>query len=220
MSPRIGPAGPLSRERIVACAIELADEDGLAAVTMRRVAERLGAGAMSLYRHVPDKVDLISAMVEQVTGDYSYPDPNGLGWRDRMHALARQDWSAFLNHPWMLPATATVTPPFGTASLTAMEWALSALDELHLTPEAAANAIMTINNYVQGSARVLLGDRQDEAGDDLGHAWQHRLRDRDLTDFPHLSRLIAHPLPAGERDWFSEGLDVILDGVSASRATP
>ncbi|WP_026819037.1 TetR/AcrR family transcriptional regulator [Arthrobacter castelli] len=215
MSPRVGATGPLSRERIVAAAIELADEDGLDAVTMRRVAERLGAGAMSLYRHVSDKDELIGAMVEQVTSEYSYPDPSRLSWREAMHALARQDWSAFLTHPWMLTATTTVTPPFGTASLAAMEWALSALDELKLTPDAAARAIMTINNYVQGSARVVLGDRHANAGDDPGRTWQHRLHDVDLRDFPHLSRLIAQPLPAGERDWFKDGLDVILDGVQA-----
>lgn len=215
MSPRVGPSGPLTRERIVNCAIAIADEEGLDAVTMRRVAEHLGAGAMSLYRHVSDKVELINAMVEQVTAEYSYPDPAGLGWRERIHVLARQDWSAFLAHPWMLTATTTVTPPFGTASLSAMEWALTALDDLRVTPDVAANAIMTINNYVQGSARVLLGDRQGEAGDDVGHAWQHRLRDLDLTDFPRLRELIDHPIPAGERDTFAQGLDVILDGIAA-----
>jgi AcrR family transcriptional regulator len=205
----------LSREKIVTTAIGVADEVGLEAMTMKRVAERLGAGAMSLYRHVADKDELIEAMVEQVTDDYVYPDRSGIGWRAAMHVLARQDWAAFLAHPWLLTATATVTPPFGAASLTAMEWALSALDELELPPHAAARAIMTINNYVQGSARVILGDKQAGAGDDPGRTWQQRLSDVDLDAFPRLSRLISHPLPAGERDWFSEGLDVILDGIQA-----
>ncbi|GAA3287693.1 TetR/AcrR family transcriptional regulator [Nesterenkonia halobia] len=215
MSPRVGPSGPLSRERIVTAAIEIADEAGLEAMTMKRVAARLGAGAMSLYRHVSDKDELIGAMVERITAEYSYPDQGALDWREAMHALARQDWAAFLAHPWMLTATATVTPPFGTASLAAMEWALSALEEVRLPPDAAARVVMTVNNYVQGSARVVLGDRQAEAGDDPGRTWQQRLHDVDLGDFPRLSRLIAHPLHAGDRDWFIEGLDVILDGVQA-----
>lgn len=215
MSPRVGPSGPLSRERIALSAIEIADKEGLDAVTMRRVAEQLGAGAMSLYRHVSDKDELVAAMVDLVTDEYAYPDRSGIGWRDSMHALARQDWAAFLAHPWLLAATATVTPPFGTASLAAMEWALSALEELGLPPHAAARAIMTINNYVQGSARVVLGNRRAEAGDDPGRNWQQRLSDVDLAAFPRLSRLISHPLPTGERDWFKEGLDVILDGIQA-----
>lgn len=215
MSPRVGPSGPLSRERIVAAAIEVANEAGLEAMTMKRVAARLGAGAMSLYRHVADKDELIGAMVEQVTGEYAYPDQDELDWREAMHVLARQDWAAFLAHPWMLTTTATVTPPFGTASLAAMEWALTALETTGLPPDAAARVVMTVNNYVQGSARVILGDRQVATVDDPGRTWQQRLHDVDLGDFPRLSRLITHPLPSGERDWFIEGLDVILDGVQA-----
>lgn len=218
MSPRVGPSGPLSREKIVTAAIELADEDGLEAMTMKRVAEQLSAGAMSLYRHVADKEELITAMVEQVTAEYRYPDQTGLNWREAMHALARQDWSAFLDHPWMLAATTTTSPPFGTASLADMEWALTALDELGLSPPVAGRAIMTINNYVQGSARVLLGGSQTEAGDDPGRNWQQRLADVDLEAFPRLNRLIGHPLPDGDRDWFADGLDVILDGIETDSA--
>src|SRR5699024_165218 len=140
-------------------AVEVADEGGLEAMTMKRVAARLGAGAMSLYRHVADKDELIQAMVDLVTGDYTYPVPEGLGWRQTMHVLARQDWDAFRDHPWMLTATATVAPPFGTASLAAMERALTALEELELAPLVAGRAVMTMNNYVQGSARVVLGEK-------------------------------------------------------------
>lgn len=213
MSPRVGPSGPLSRQKIVAAAIEVADEVGLDVMTMKRVAERLGAGVMSLYRHVADKDELIGAMVDQVTGEYAYPDQSGLGWREAMHTLARADWAAFLAHPWMLTATATVTPPFGTASLAAMEWALTALEELELPPHAAARAVMTINNYIQGSARVVLGDEQAETDDDPGRGWQQRLAGVDLAAFPRLGHLVRQPLPDGERDWFADGLDLILDGV-------
>ncbi|SFB07984.1 Tetracyclin repressor, C-terminal all-alpha domain [Amycolatopsis marina] len=184
---------------------------------MRRVAEHLQTGAASLYRHVSHRDELVTAMVEQVTGDYDYPDPAGLRWRECMHVLARQDLSAFLAHPWMLTATATVTPPFGTASLAAMEWALSALAQLRLPPHEAARAIMTINNYVQGTARVLLGDRQANAAEDPGRSWQQRLRDVDLRAFPFLRALISDSLPEGDRNWFEDGLDVILDGVEARR---
>ncbi|GAA4430612.1 TetR/AcrR family transcriptional regulator [Georgenia halophila] len=215
MSPRTGPSGPLSRERIVAAAIEIADENGLDAVSMRRVAQRLGAGAMSLYRHVADKDELVVAMVEQVNAGHVYPDAAEMTWRESMHTLARYDWSAYLAHPWMLTATATVTPPFGTASLAAMEWALTALEPLGLPQQEAARAVMTMNNYVQGSARVVLGARRPGADDDPGRSWQQRLGEVDLTEFPRLRQLIDQPLRDRERDWFDEGLDVILDGVQA-----
>lgn len=217
MSPRIGPSGPLSRDRIIAAAIELADEDGLDAVTMRRIAERLGAGAMSLYRHISDKDELVGAMVERVTADFSYPDRDGLDWRGCMHALAGQDRASFAAHPWMLVATATVTPPFGTASLAAMEWALTVLEDSGLRPEIAARAIMTINHYVQGSVQIALGDKAPGAGEDPGHAWRQRLEEVDISEFPRLSELIAAPGPTVDRDWFADGLDLILDGVDPNR---
>lgn len=219
MSPRVGPSGPLSSERIVSAAIELADEAGLEAVTIRRIAERLDAGAMSLYRHISDKEELVGAMVERVTADFSYPDRAGLDWRGCIHALAEQDRASFHAHPWMLVATATVTPPFGTASLAAMEWALVVLEDAGVPPEDAARAIMTINHYVQGSVRVALGDRSPDTGADPGHAWRTRLKDTDLSKFPRLSGLITGPGPAMGRDWFADGLDLILDGLDANRAS-
>ena len=220
MSPRVGRSGPLTRGRIVDAAINVADDAGLAAMTMKRVADKLETGPMSLYRHVADKDELVAAMVERVTGAYSYPELAGAGWREAMHALARQDWRAMLDHPWMLAATASVSPPFGTASLAAMEWALAALDELGLEPHAAARAVMTINNYVQGSARVMLGERYAETGDDPGRSWQQRLTSVDLDAYPKLARLIAQPIPESDRDWFAAGLDVILDGIEADKPHP
>lgn len=221
VSPRLGPSGRLSREKIVTAAIEVADEAGLDAMTMKRVAAHLSAGVMSLYRHVADKDELIEAMVEQVTGKHAYLDQSGLRWRDAMHALARQDWDTFLAHPWMLTATATVTPPFGSASLAAMERALTAFEELDLPPHSAARAVLTINNYVQGSARVVLGEKRavadDHSDDDPGRNWQRRLTGLDLEAFPRLRHLIDQPPPTGERDWFRDGLDVILDGVEFGR---
>lgn len=76
---------------------------------------------------------------------------------------------------------------------------------------------MTINNYVQGSARVVLGERYAETGDDPGRSWQQRLTSVDLDLYPRLARLIAQPIPEGGRDWFAAGLDVILDGIEAGR---
>ena len=153
-------------------------------------------------------------MVEHVTARYPYPDPAGMGWRSCMHTLAQQDWSALLTHPWMLTATESVTPPFGTASLAGMEWALAALAPLGLPPHEAARAVMTITTYVQGTARMLLGDRAPEAEDDPGANWQRRLGEVDLTAYPRLQALVREP-PVADRDWLRDGLDVILDGIAS-----
>ncbi|MBB4935529.1 AcrR family transcriptional regulator [Lipingzhangella halophila] len=219
MSRRPRTTDPLTRERIVAAAIEVADERGFEAVSMRRVAEHLGSGTMSLYRHIADKDELVFAMVDAVTGRYAYPDPDGMDWRERMHALARTDWHMFLDHPWMLAATSSVAPPFGTESFASMEWALEALEPVGLEPHAAAQVIMTVNNYIQGSVRVVLGGSDYGAEtDDPGVNWQRRLRAVDLERFPRLRWLVSLPLPETDRNWFADGLDVILDGVQNRRS--
>lgn len=213
MSRRPRHTDPLSRDRIVAAAIEVADRQGFEALSMRRVAEHLGSGTMSLYRHIADKDELIGAMVGQVTARYAYPDRTGMSWRECLHQLAKRDWQAFQDHPWMLAANASVTPAFGTESLASMEWALAALEPLNLSTHEAARAIMVINNYVQGSARIALGDRESAATDDLGHNWRTRLDDVDLAEFPRLADLIRRPPADAGGDWFVDGLDLILDGV-------
>lgn len=215
-------SAPLTRERIVTAAVGMADEQGFDAVSMRRVAVHLDAGAMSLYRHVADKGELVSAMVDRVTGEYSCAgtDPSGLDWRERIHLLARSDWRMFMEHPWMLTATTTLAPPFGTESLASMEWALEALSPLGLQPHEAARVIMTVTTYVQGSVRIVLGgpehsgdDGGTKGGDDPGLRWQARLRDRDMDRFPRLQELVRGYRPEPDRDWFADGIDMILDGV-------
>ncbi|APU16592.1 TetR/AcrR family transcriptional regulator [Actinoalloteichus fjordicus] len=214
----------LSRERIVAAAIEIADAEGLDAVSMRRIADQLGSGTMSLYRHVAGKDDLTVAMTDAVTSAYAYPAADGLDWRERMYVLARHDWNMYEAHPWLLFADMTATPPFGPAGLRAMEWALSALEPLGLPLEESARAIMTINKFLQGSARSELSERtggtRPEADPvDPGSRWQARLAGVDLTDHPRLRELAALQGVGAGRPWFDSGLELILDGIEArSRA--
>ncbi|MEV0730141.1 TetR/AcrR family transcriptional regulator [Polymorphospora sp. NPDC050346] len=210
----MGDGQALSRKRIVAAAIELADRDGLDAVSMRRVADHLGSGTMSLYRHVPNKDTLVVAMVDAVTGRYAYPDAEGLDWRERMRLLARHDWEMYLAHPWVLVAFSTVAPPFGPESLKAMEWALTALEPLDLPPEEAGQAIMTINNYLQGSARVAVTTEAGAATDGPGAMWQARLAGERLDTYPRLRRLVGSRFPPRGQTWFESGLDLILDGIA------
>ncbi|ASO21770.1 Tetracycline repressor protein [Actinoalloteichus hoggarensis] len=211
----------LSRGRIVAAAIEIADAEGLDAVSMRRIADHLGSGTMSLYRHVSGKDDLTVAMTDAVTSAYAYPDADGLDWRSRMHLLARHDWDMYEAHPWLLFADMTATPPFGPAGLRAMEWALAALEPLGLSLEESARAIMTVNKFLQGSARSELSERADagRADADPGSRWQERLTSVDLTDHPRLRELATLQRVGAGRSWFESGLELILDGIEArSRA--
>ena len=225
----------LSRERIVEVAIDLADREGLDSVSMRRIAKQLGAGAMSLYRHVADKEELLRGMIDTLHSRHAYPDPGDLGWRERMRLLARHDWDMYTAHPWLLTATATLAPPAGPHMLASMEWALTALEPLELTPEQAGRAIMAVTHHLQGSARLALGGEGDLDERSPGNAWRRRLGGEDLSSFPRVAALVGtapeaeegHPgvgsavsegaegLGSRGGDWVLSGLDMVLDGIAA-----
>ncbi|MGY2062468.1 TetR/AcrR family transcriptional regulator, partial [Nocardia gipuzkoensis] len=93
----------LTRTAIVDTAIALADEAGLDALSMRRIAERMGVGAMSLYRHVPNKDSLLAEMTDEVARRNPYPEPESAWtWRDRVRIAGEIDWRLYQEHPWVL----------------------------------------------------------------------------------------------------------------------
>lgn len=214
--PGVGVAGKaLSRERIVEAAIGIADAEGLDAVSMRRVAGRLGSGTMSLYRHVFDKEELLREMLDALHARYSYPGADGLDWRERMRLLALHDWRMYTAHPWLLTATATLAPPAGPHMLAAMEWALDALAPLGLTPRQGGRAVMALTHYLQGSARIALGGSE---ADDPGEAWRRRLGGDDLSAYPRVAALVGSSpddAETSDEQWVLPGLEMILDGIAA-----
>src|SRR3954469_17998015 len=90
---------PLSRNRVLKAAVELADEAGFDGVSMRRLAQQLGVVPMALYKHVTDKDELLDGMVDVVIGEFTPPDP-GLGWKDAVRQRLLSARQAVLRHPW------------------------------------------------------------------------------------------------------------------------
>ena len=93
------PRAPLSRERILRAAIDLADEDGIEALTMRRLGRRLGVEAMSLYNHVADKDDIIDGMVELIATEFEVP-AGARDWKSSIRGSAISVHEVLLRHPW------------------------------------------------------------------------------------------------------------------------
>ena len=134
---RPGPRAGIDVDRIVAAAVALADAEGLAAVSMRQVAARLGVGAMTLYTHVPGKGELVDLMLDHVLGelytdapDVSTDEPQA--WRERLTAVAQANWDLYVRHPWALHV-ATGRPPLGPNLLAKYERELRAVDGLGLS---------------------------------------------------------------------------------------
>jgi AcrR family transcriptional regulator len=163
-----GPKPALTVDRIVAAAIDVADADGLAALSMRRVAERLGVGTMSLYTYVPAKAELIDAMFDTVCGEASAPWADT--WRERLELIARANLGMYRRHPWMLAVMANSRPPLGPNSIANYDRDLRAVDGIGLSDLEMDSVVAMLGVYVQGAARTAIeaaGSERDTGVSDL-----------------------------------------------------
>jgi DNA-binding transcriptional regulator YhcF (GntR family) len=145
---------PLGRASLVRAAVGLADAEGLAALSMRRLAAAVGVGPMALYRHVPDKDELLRLMADAALGAQELPEPGPLAWRPRLELAARAQWRAYRLHPWLAPIllNSLVRPPIVTAGLRLVDWSLRALSGTGLPRRAKLQVVMTLNGWVGGLA--------------------------------------------------------------------
>jgi DNA-binding transcriptional regulator YhcF (GntR family) len=145
---------PLGRASLVRAAVTLADAEGLAALSMRRLAAAVGVGPMALYRHVPDKDELLRLMADAALGAQELPEPGPLAWRPRLELAARAQWRAYRLHPWLAPIllNSLVRPPIVTAGLRLVDWSLRALSGTGLPRRAKLQVVMTLNGWVGGLA--------------------------------------------------------------------
>ncbi|MFF3227942.1 TetR/AcrR family transcriptional regulator C-terminal domain-containing protein [Nocardia suismassiliense] len=157
-TPQAAPAREHSRdaeltaELVVRAGTAIADAEGLAALSMRRVATELGVPTMSLYRHVGSKDRLVLLMADAAFGEAEFPDPAPAGWRERLELLARLQWAMYHRHPWVVAAI-WVNQPDPTPKLLAhTEWAVRAFDDLGLGPDAVIYAHVSLYSYVRGIA--------------------------------------------------------------------
>lgn len=148
-----GPKQGLTVERIVRAGIEIADAEGLAAVSMRRVADRLGVGTMSLYTYVPSKAELVDVMFDRAIGSAARREVEG-GWREKLTAVARSAWDLYQRHPWLLQVMATSRPPLGPNSIADYDHQLRAVDGIGLTELEMDSVVSMVGVYVQGTARA------------------------------------------------------------------
>lgn len=202
----------LSRERIVAAAIALVEAEGLNALSMARLAERIGCGTMSLYRHVANKDELLTFMLS--TAPDPPPTTDTSDWRGALEDWAAGLWDVYHRHPWVLQ-TASAGPPADPGQLAWLDAGLAALGGTRLAERDKLSAVMAILHYVRGAAALDI----EAAGVD-GPEYPALLRRLlDVDRFPAL----AAALDAGVFDDadddhladFHSGLAQLLDGIAA-----
>jgi AcrR family transcriptional regulator len=196
---------PLTVETIVGAAVRISEADGLAAVSMRRVAAELGVAAMSLYRHVPNKDALLELMVDRVLAELPHPDPRGR-WRDEMMSF----WTAFhdllLEHPAVAHVLLDV-PAAGDELAARGEEVLATLVGGGLDDASAAEALISLTWYTVGGALYAIG-RSDPKHIDLGT----RLSRLNAERFPSVSRAARYLSADTTREYFVSGLSHLLRG--------
>jgi AcrR family transcriptional regulator len=194
-----GPPGRarLSRERVLRAAVALADAGGLESLTMRRLGEDLGVEAMSLYKHVANKDDLLDGMVDLVFAEIELPSGDAV-WRTSMRDRAVSARTALMRHPWATALMQARTAP-GPATLRHHDTVIGTLRRAGFSVELTAHAFSVLDAYI------------------YGFAMQQRSLPFDPGQFPHLAELtVQHILQPGY-DYgaeFEYGLDLILDGLA------
>lgn len=205
--PRGGP--PLSLDRIVATSVELLDAHGIDGLTMRRLADRLGAGAMSLYWHVDNKDEVFDLALDSVLG-YAPQAIESESWRAEIVSML-EDWrAAMLRHPWsaaLLPRRALGPNMLGRLELLSRTLSSAGVADADLNA-----AIWSLWNYVMG-ATITRGNFE-RSDDDMAAAQQRLALPGERYPTIERSRLLL------DNDWdgaFRKGLDFLLDGLARER---
>jgi AcrR family transcriptional regulator len=220
-----GPKPGLSVHAIAEAAIELADSEGLDALSMRRVAERLGVGTMSLYTYVPAKAELIDVMLDTVYLETTRETPDG-NWREQLEHIARENWAMTRRHPWMLQVATNSRPPLGPGLIAKYERELRAVADLGLSDVEMDSVVTLINGFVQGAARGAIdaSDVKRSSGMDDETWWAAAAPWLDKVFDPKRYPLAArvgtaageHHRAAYDPDHaFEFGLQRVLDGINA-----
>jgi len=205
---------PLNAELIVDTALRIADEDGVDAVSMRRIASELRVGTMSLYHHVGDKEELIELMADRISGELLVPRETLRDWRQALRAIAHATRDTFLRHPWLIE-TAGTRPLVTPNQLRHIEQSIEVVAGLDVDRETAVAMVMATDDYTIGHVF-----RQFRVGRGMPEpTLEDRARMQELLatgEFPLLAETYAGDADLRPRaDTFETGLEWLFDGMQA-----
>jgi len=198
---------PLQRDRIVAAAIELADTDGVAGLSMRNLARSLGYEVMSLYNHVANKDELLSLMVDAVADEIDDPQDDAQPLA-AVRAVTVSTHEVLVRHPWAPEFWQRYLP--GPARTRQMDDLLRLFDESGLSPELAHHGFHAITNHVLGYTLQQLGLNMGDDPEARANDYVSRISE---ADYPHMVAHVHQHLAGDTSSSFELVLDLILDGL-------
>jgi AcrR family transcriptional regulator len=212
---RAKPRIPLSRERVLRAAITLADEGGIEALSMRKLAKELGVEAMSLYNHVANKDEILDGIIDVVASEADLP-PDGVDWKTaiRQSAIATRD--VFLRHPWASSLWMS-RQGGGSARLRRADWMLRTLREAGLSKDLTYHAYHIVESHILGfTIQQLNFEHTEEELPGLAARFLQQLPADEYPDF--VEHVMQHLEPShGDEGGFEFGLDLVLDGLEGLR---
>ena len=214
-NPDTAPQVPLSRERVLCAAMRLADEGGIEALSMRKLAQELGVKAMSLYNHVANKDDMLDGIVDIVVSEIEVPDL-GLDWQMAMRRRATSAHAVLLRHPWATMALVSRVN-VGPAMLRYVNATLGCLREAGFSFAMADHAWNAIDSHIYGfTLQELKFPFEAEDYSDVAESY---LPSIPADKYPYLNQLTHHVMEGsydGLHD-FEFGLELILNGLDGLR---
>jgi AcrR family transcriptional regulator len=220
--PAIRERVPLSRERVLQAAIELADDAGIDGLSMRRVGQRLGVEAMSLYNHVANKEDLLNGMLDQVLAEIDPPIEDDSDWRRVFHERVMSARRAFLRHRWAMDVVISQTDA-SPAMLAYMESMVGIIRRSGFSLDLTHHALHALGSRTMGFTQELFVDSGDAPADPaVSAAMASQMREH----FPYIAEIVTKVtheqdsvIGSGCDDQFEFefGLDLLLDGLERLR---
>ena len=207
---------PLSRERVLNAAIALADESGIESLSMRKLAERLGVEAMSLYNHIANKNDLLEGIVEAAAGEIVTP-ADDVAWKKAIHEVAISAHETLLRHPWASGLWVGTSP--GPARMRYGDSLLGAFRGAGFSKDLTYHAYHIVESYVLGFTTQVLNFRSVDENqfEDVVAAF---IRGDYAEEFPHFTEHALQHMEPHDDDGVNAvelGLDLILDGLERLR---
>ncbi|MEV5966023.1 TetR/AcrR family transcriptional regulator [Kribbella sp. NPDC051952] len=205
----------LTRGAIVQAAVDIADRDGLDAVSIRSVAAALEVRPMSLYGHVSSKEDLLDLMFDQVAGECLLGDELPPRWRSALEAIARRTRDQGMAHPWTIEVQVDRIP-LGPNTLRVLDEWMRALAPLALDDQAAWSIATAVNDYTVGYVIRLTAQRRAvpsdpaAAGEWTSSVNSYLTERAESGDYPHIVPLLRQGF-AAQTDNFEDGLSYLLD---------
>lgn len=208
---------PLDRQRVLRAAMELADDEGIDALSMRRLGQRLGVEAMSLYNHVANKDEVLAGIVDIVVGDIEVKK-SGASWQESMRSRAISMRKVFARHPWALGLLES-RRSLGPAALRYCDSVLGVLRQAGFSTVTALRAFSVLDSYAYGYS--IQEKNLPSGAETTTQATEQFLAELPGEEYPHLAEVAAHVMRSGldfSRE-FELGLDLLLEALEGWRSS-